>query len=59
MPLPERYVWHGISIPLSAQHFEYSSGYSVYIPCRHTATWVAASRLWGLHHDTPGPVSET
>eukprot|EP00976_Prorocentrum_cordatum_P099506 1191866-Prorocentrum_minimum.AAC.2 len=36
------------SIPFSAQHFEYSTGYSAYIPCRQTATCLADSRLRGL-----------
>eukprot|EP00976_Prorocentrum_cordatum_P074102 1181388-Prorocentrum_minimum.AAC.1 len=30
-----------------SQHFEYSTAYSTYIPCRQTATWLADSRLRG------------
>eukprot|EP00976_Prorocentrum_cordatum_P043937 888758-Prorocentrum_minimum.AAC.1 len=37
-----------ISVPFSAQHFEYSTKYSTYILCRQIATWLADSRLRGL-----------
>eukprot|EP00959_Pyramimonas_sp_CCMP1952_P292931 6126696-Pyramimonas_sp.AAC.2 len=35
------------SKPFSARHFEYSTEYSMYIPCRQSATWLADSRLRG------------